>query len=79
MAWAPAAESTGAAAPGAMFAVAMQAPDISAASAEAIARGMHATFAVAALLVVLALVVVVASRMIAAERNPEAPLPSRLG
>jgi MFS family permease len=55
---------TGASALGAVFAVASQAVDISAAAPEAVATGMQITFAVAAGLIVVALAVAVASRVL---------------
>ncbi|MCK9918677.1 MFS transporter [Microbacteriaceae bacterium K1510] len=53
---------TGAAAMGAIFATASAARDITSASADAVAQGMHVTFAVAGVLIVIALVIAVASR-----------------
>jgi MFS family permease len=48
---------TGASFMGAVFTVASAAADVSTASSEAVGKGMHATFAVAALVIVLALIV----------------------
>jgi MFS family permease len=53
---------TGASAMGAVFALAADALDITAASPEAVARGMQMTFAVAAILIVFALAIAVGSR-----------------
>lgn len=57
---------TGASAMGAVFALAADTIDITAASPEAVASGMRMTFAVAAVLIVFALVIGVASRSLAA-------------
>lgn len=56
---------TGAAAMGAVFAVAAAATDITAARPDAVATGMRMTFAVAAALMVAALAIAVGSRMLA--------------
>jgi len=61
---------TGASAMGAVFAHAAGATNISAANRTAVAAGMHATFAVAALLIVLALVIALGSRALAARPSP---------
>ena len=53
---------TGAAAMGAIFAAASAARDITSASADAIAQGMHVTFAVAGVLMAIALVIAVTCR-----------------
>lgn len=53
---------TGASVMGAVFAYASAAPDLTTAQPEAIARGLHATFAVAAVLMVVALSVAAGSR-----------------
>ena len=66
---------TGASVMGAVFAFASKANDITAASPEAVATGMQATFAVAAILVVLAIAMAVGSRALEARRSPRADLP----
>lgn len=61
---------TGASAMGAVFAHAAGATNIASANRTAVAAGMHATFAVAALLIVIALVIALGSRALAARLSP---------
>ena len=61
---------TGASAMGAVFAHAAGATNISAANRTAVAAGMHATFAVAALLIAIALVIALGSRALTARLLP---------
>lgn len=53
---------TGASVMGAIFAIASETVDISTARPEAVATGMHATFAVAGFMIVAAIAIVIKSR-----------------
>ena len=60
---------TGASAMGAVFALAAATKDLATAPPEAVATGLHLTFAVAAALILAALAIALASRALASRRN----------